>query len=92
MTNKWFKTHDPGDQIDAVVIDAVSVYSWFSETGDSFIQTNPETMENSFELISSFPILDKQEDRKGKFQFTSQPGDHHSNFHTKYSCWRTHNL
>jgi len=77
MTNKWFKKHDPDGQINTVVIDSVSIYSQFPETGDDFIQTNPETMENSFDLIPSAPMLDEQESWEGEFEFTGQPGDYH---------------
>ncbi|QLH04493.1 hypothetical protein C5F49_03545 [Nitrosopumilus oxyclinae] len=77
MTNEWFKKYDPDGQINTVVIDSVSTYSQFPETGDNFIQTNSETMENSFDLIPSSPMLDEQESWEGKFQFTGQSGDYH---------------
>ncbi len=82
MTNKWFKKYDLDRQIDTVVIDSVSTYFKFPETGDNFIQINSETMEGSFDLIPSEVILDEQESWGGKFQFTGEPGDYRMIFFT----------
>lgn len=78
MTNKWFKKYDLNKQIDLVVIDSVSTYNSYPETGDDFIQLNPDTMEGSFDYSSApIAILDDQPGWEGKFQFKGEPGEYH---------------
>jgi len=80
-TNKWFKKHDLNKKIDLVVINSVSGYFEFPNSGDDLIQKNPEDEKGSFKFIpTSISELDGQSGWEGKFEFKGEPGDYNLNF------------
>ncbi len=80
-TNKWFKKHDLNKKIDLVVINSVSGYFEFPNSGDDLIQKNPEDEKGSFKFIpTSISELDGQSGWEGKFEFRGESGDYNLNF------------
>jgi len=80
-TNKWFKKHDLNKKIDLVVINSVSGYFEFPNSGDDLIQKNPEDEKGSFKFIpTSISELEGQSGWEGKFEFKGEPGDYNLNF------------
>ena len=80
-TNKWFKKHDLNKKIDLVVINSVSGYFEFPNSGDDLIQKNPEDEKGSFKFIpTSISELEGQSGWEGMFEFKGEPGDYNLNF------------
>ncbi|WP_299290743.1 hypothetical protein [Nitrosopumilus sp.] len=82
MTNDWFLTNDPDQEIDPVIIEERKTW-WggYPDTGDDFIQTNEVTGESSFTLNPEpLSILDNQMGWEGDFEFTGPPGDYYMAF------------